>query len=434
MFKYRKPNAYVIYLLIATVVALGQGTVWMVNIIYEVEVVKLTPLQLVLVGTMLEVVTLICQVPTGALADLYSRRLSVILGYSLLGAGYLIQALIPRFDAILLAQIVVAAGFSFVGGAEEAWVTDEIGDENAGKAFLRATQWGLLGSLLAAPLSLTLANLFQLNTAMIVGAGILFLLGLFLLFFMPEDHFRQASRAERNTLHTLGQQMIRGGRAVRASTMLWCIMGTTLFAALASEGFDRLWTAHILQDFTLPALWGLKPVTWFGMISVGGTLLSLAATELINRHLDTSRPRVVIRGLFALNILLMVSTALFGLVGNFYVAMVAFWLESVVRAVRIPLHGVWLTQYTDPKERATIFSFDGMVDPIGQIAGGPLVGVIGGRFSLRAAIVTVSIILGPVLLFLGRALGLSKFMPARTEVEEGSSSDVVDLIPEAEGD
>lgn len=433
MFKYRKLNAYVIYLLIAAVVALGQGTVWMVSSVYQVEVVKLTPLQLVLVGTVLELVTLICQVPTGALADLYSRRLSVILGYSLLGASYLIQALIPRFDAILLAQIVLAAGFSFVGGAEEAWVTDEIGDERAGRAFLRATQWGLLGSLLAAPLSLTLANLFQLNTAMIVGASILLLLGLFLLFFMPENHFRRASRAEHNTLHTLGQQMINGGKAVRASTMLWCIMGTTLFAALASEGFDRLWTAHFLQDFTLPALGGLKSVTWFGIISVGGTLLSLAATELVSRHLDTSRPRAVISGLFALNILLMVSTALFGLVGNFYVAMVTFWLASAVRAVRNPLHGAWLTQYTDPKERATIFSFAGMVDPIGQIAGGPLVGVIGGRFSLRAAMLAVSIIMGPVLIFLGRALGLSKLVPVRVEVEEGDSGNAVNLIPEAEG-
>lgn len=433
MFKLRKPNAYIIYLLIAAVVALGQGTVWMVSSVYQVEVVRLTPLQLVLVGTVLELVTLICQVPTGALADLYSRRLSVILGYSLLGVSYLIQALIPRFDAILLAQIVLAAGFSFVGGAEEAWVTDEIGDERAGKAFLRATQWGLLGSLLAAPLSLTLANLFQLNTAMIVGSCVLLLLGLFLLFFMPEEHFRRASRAERNTLHTLSQQMIRGGSAVRASTMLWCILGTTLFAALASEGIDRLWTAHFLQDFTLPALWGLKSVTWFGIISVGGTLLSLATTELVNRHLDTSKPRAVISGLFALNILLMVSTALFGLAGNFYVAMVAFWLASVVRAVRIPLHGVWLTQYTDPRERATIFSFDGMVDPIGQIAGGPLVGVIGGRFSLRAAMVAVSIILGPVLLFLVRALGLSKLAHVRDKGEESGSGDVVNLVPEAEG-
>jgi DHA3 family tetracycline resistance protein-like MFS transporter len=413
MSKYCKFNAYFIYLLIAAVVALGQGTVWMVSSVYQVEMVKLTPLQLVLVGTVLELVTLLCQVPTGALADLYSRRLSVILGYSLMGASYLFQALVPRFEAILLAQIALAAGFSFIGGAEEAWVTDEIGDERAGKAFLRATQWGLLGSLLAAPLSLTLANLFQLNIPMIVGASILLLLGLFLLFFMPENHFRRASRVERKTLQMLGRQMINGGKAVRASAMLWCILGTTLFAALASEGFDRLWTAHFLQDFILPALWGLKSVTWFGIISVGSTLLALIATELINRYLDTGKPRAVIGGLFALNILLMVSTALFGLVSNFYLAMGAFWLASVVRAVRTPLHAAWMTQYTDPRERATIFSFDGMVDPIGQIAGGPLVGVIGERFSLRAAMVAVSIIMAPILFFLSRAFGLSRILPVR---------------------
>ena len=60
-----------------------------VNLIYHVTVVGLDPLQLVLVGTALEVTVFLFEIPTGVVADIYSRRLSiVILGYLLLGIAF----------------------------------------------------------------------------------------------------------------------------------------------------------------------------------------------------------------------------------------------------------------------------------------------------------------------------------------------------------
>ena len=418
MAKQSKLNAYSLYLFISAASALGINTVWTVSGVYQVEIVRLNPLQLVLVGTVLELVTFFLQVPTGALADLYSRRLCITIGYSLVGISYLFQGLVPRFEAILLSQVLLAAGFAFVVGAEEAWITSEIGEEQAGKAFLRSTQWGLAGALVAVPLGLTLANRFQFNTPMIVGAGILLLLGTFLLFFMPENNFRPVPKGEQNSWQMLGQQMTDGGKVVRTSPMLLCVLGATLFIALASEGFDRLDTAHFLQDFTLPSLWGLKPVTWIGLISFGSTVLGLGATEIVKRFVDTSRPRTVIGSLFVLQFLAIASVVAFGLVGNFYMAVVAYWCARVIGTLRNPLLGTWITQHTDAKQRATIFSFAGTVDPIGQIAGGPLVGAIGVRFSLRAAMIAVSLIMSPTLLFLGRALGLSKRTPIMAEEEK----------------
>jgi DHA3 family tetracycline resistance protein-like MFS transporter len=47
--------------------------------------------------------------------------------------------------------------------------------------------------------------------------------------------------------------------------------------------------------------------------------------------------------------------------------------------------------------RATVFSVSSQVDAIGQISGGPLVGVIGNALSIRAALVTSGLMLSPVL-------------------------------------
>ncbi len=404
-------KAYPLYLCIALIGSFGMTTVQTVSGVYQVEVVKLNALQLILVGTMLEAVTFCLQVPTGALADLYSRRFCIIVGYTLIGASYLLQSLVPRFEAILLAQVLLGAGFAFVSGAEEAWVADEMGESQAGKVFLRATQLSQVGSLAAIPLSLALANRWQLSTPMTVGACLLLLMGACLLACLPETRFRPALQRERNTWRTLGRQMAGGARVVRSSTMLLYVLGVTLCIGLASEGFDRLYTAHFLLDFTLPELWGLKPVTWFGIIAAGSMVLSIGAAEIASRLVDTSKPRAVLVALFALQALLIACMISFGLLGNFYVALVIYWLARVIDTIRVPLQAAWITLYTDARQRATVFSFNGMVDPVGQIVGGPIVGLIGERFSLHAALVAVGIIMSPSLLILGRALSLKDSAP-----------------------
>jgi DHA3 family tetracycline resistance protein-like MFS transporter len=252
-------------------------------------------------------------------------------------------------------------------------------------------------------------------------------LGLFLTLFMPERHFQPVKREERNSWQAMGRQIVEGGKAVRRSNMLLCIFGITLFVGLASEGFDRLDTAHFLQDITLPHLWGLASLDWFSVIGIGTTLLSIGANELINRKANISRPRVLIGLLFALNVLLIGSVALFALAGNFAVALLAYWCARVIRSVLNPLHSAWLTQSTEGQTRATVISFDGMVDPIGQIAGGPIVGLIGERFSIRAALVTTALLMSPVVIFFLRALGLSK--PGKSD-EESTTMREKELVDE----
>ncbi|MGD9046647.1 MAG: MFS transporter, partial [Anaerolineae bacterium] len=77
--------------------------------------------------------------------------------------------------------------------------------------------------------------------------------------------------------------------------------------------------------------------------------------------------------------------------------LVLFWLIGALRSVSGPLQTAWLNlSIDDPQVRATIFSVSGQADAVGQIAGGPVVGVIGNR-SIRAALVTSALLLSPVL-------------------------------------
>src|SRR5947209_19578645 len=129
-------DAYIVYLTIEGLFSLFFYTIITVNLVYQVEVAKLNPLQLVLVGTMLETVAFVFQVPTGVFADVFSRRTAIIIGVFLTGAGFILEGSIPHFETILLSQVGWGIGASFISGAEEAWITGEVGEDEVGKVFL----------------------------------------------------------------------------------------------------------------------------------------------------------------------------------------------------------------------------------------------------------------------------------------------------------
>ena len=73
-----------------------------VSMVYVVTVVGLDPLEMVLVGTVLELSGFIFEIPTGVIADVYSRRLSMVIGYMMVGGGFVLLGIFPRFDVVLL--------------------------------------------------------------------------------------------------------------------------------------------------------------------------------------------------------------------------------------------------------------------------------------------------------------------------------------------
>jgi len=396
-------NAFIVYLLYAGAYSFFRSTIFTVDLIYQIEVAKLNPLQLVLVGTVLETVCFLCQIPTGILADTYSRRLAVVIGIVAVGLGFILEGSFPSFPIILFAQVLWGFGATCTDGAEQAWLTDELGEERVGAAFIQSNQADRVGSLVGTFVSVGLASI-RLNLPIVFGGAGIVLLGVFLLFFMPEKGFQKGTEGEPQSWRDLAQTFRSGLRVVRLRTVLLLILAIELMYGLASEGWDRLSTAHLLKDFTFPALGSFRFVVWFAIFNVIGSLLGLAATELVRRSVNLNNQRQMVRVLFASNVLVLVAVVVFALAGNFYVAVSAYLAYGVVRGAVSPIWTTWLAQNIDAKVRATVFSMMGQMNAFGQIAGGPPVGYVGSIFSLRAALLCVGVILSPVLLLYTYAL------------------------------
>lgn len=419
----RRFHAYPVYLILEGLYGLATATIFTVNLLYQFEIAKLNPLQLVLVGTVLEATCFLCQVPTGVLADLYSRRLAVIVGIVLIGLGFVLEGSLPNFWAIAGAMVFYGVGATFVSGAEESWLADELGEEEAGRAFLRGSQVGQLGSILGAFLSVALAAL-RLNLPVLIGGALIVLLGLFLSLVMPERGFRPAPRGERQSWRGFASIFRDGLRAAWTSPLLLLMLGISLFYGLSSEGFDRLSIPHLQADFAIPALGPFAPLVWFGVLAVVGNLLVIGATELTRRLFRLDRQAVAIRVLLGLNVLGMVGLLVFAFANNFFLALVAYWCVGIFRGVKAPIFTAWLMRNSQASMRATVISLDGQMDAIGQIAGGPPVGYLGTLFSLRIAVAVVSAILAPVLLLYLAALRRVKDTTHPQAMEEEATTPV----------
>jgi DHA3 family tetracycline resistance protein-like MFS transporter len=402
MFPSLKVNARSVYLFIEFSASIFFAMLFVVTSLYEATVAGLTPVQLILVGTALEVSAFLFEVPTGIVADVYSRRLSIIIGYVLMGLGFLIEGFFPSFLPILLAQVVWGLGYTFTSGATEAWISDEIGEDDANRLFLRATQVGLFASLIGMGLAV-LVGANNVALPIQVGAVGVILIGITLAFIMPETGFHPTPREDRNTWQHMWHTFKQGTDAVRAKPRLMSIIGVGLFYGIYSEGFDRLWVKHLLDTFELPIIFGSNQVAFFAALRVIGTLLAILAVRFVAKRVDTSSPLAIGRAMLIVTGLISLSLLGFALSPLLILSVGLYLAIDLLRRVAGPLQTAWINQKLDSKIRATVHSMFGQVDAIGQVMGGPIVAVVAAFGSAVASLVTSSLVLVPAMFFIRRA-------------------------------
>ncbi len=386
-------DAYKVYLGLQLSNALLFSLIFVVTSLYEATVAHLAPWQLILVGTTVEATIVLFEIPTGIVADAYSRRLSIILGIVITGTAFVIEGSLASFVPILIAQVLWGIGYTFTSGATQAWLSDEIGEVRANRAFLHGNQYALAGALIGTLLAIPLGN-FGVRIPILVGGASLILLGLVLIWLMPEDGFTPTPPDDRNTFRHM-QSILRAGWAfVRGRPAIMAILGVGLVYGLYSEGWDRLWVKFLVDHFRLPALFGTNEVAFFSLLRAAGMVLSILATRLVERRLDASHTPSIARAMLWSTGLLASAIVLFVFSPALAVSVIAVLVVSITRNIASPLYDAWINHGLDSSTRATVISMSGQVDAIGQITSGPIAAFV-SLWSMQAAIATASILLGP---------------------------------------
>jgi MFS transporter, DHA3 family, tetracycline resistance protein len=372
--------------------------VFTVNLLYHVQVVKLDPLQLVLVGTVLELTVFLFEIPTGVVADLKSRKLSIIIGYFLIGAGFFIEGMFPFFMAVILSQILWGLGYTFTSGAKQAWIADEIGEEKASLAFLNGAKAENLGKFIAIPLSIVV-GFFMVNLPIIIGGLSMIGLAVLLVLFMKEEHFKPVAKAERvSTWNHLRESLKKILYYSKASFLLRVLFLIALLFGLYSEGFDRLWMTHFIEAADLSILTDAQLVLFMGALQFIVVLLSFVVLHYMSKSSRFQQQRAIYVSLFIGSSFIIGSLAGFALSSTIVSLLIFYVIVQVSRQSMYPLTDIWLNSLiVDSGTRATFFSVKGQIDAIGQISGGPIIGLIASKFLIKTALIISAVLLAPVL-------------------------------------
>lgn len=372
--------------------------------IYRIELVGLGPLELILVGTALELAIFLCEIPTGVVADVHSRRLSITLGFAVMGLGCWLEILVPSFAMVVIAQVVFGAGYTLLSGAEDAWLADEIGEERLTGVMLRGQQVQQLASLAGIAASVGLAHADRRLPFFVAGC-LLLLMAPVLRWLMPETGFRPTPTHERSSWAQLRDTLERGVRTTRRSAFLVTMMAVALCYGLSSEGLDRLWEAHLLEHFTFPGLGPLPAITWFGLIHAAAMVATLVFGEFVRRRAEHLDHRTTALLLGAESVLMVAGLLAFAFAGSFWLAIGAYVGVYAVRHIGQPVRIAWINRRLTPETRATVLSTVNQMDAAGQLGGGPAVGLVGRGFGLRIALATVAVLLMPLWGLYARAYG-----------------------------
>jgi DHA3 family tetracycline resistance protein-like MFS transporter len=402
----KRPSPYRYFLFLEAALSLGHAVSFTVTGVYFVREVGLSPLQLVLVGTVMEAAIVVCEIPTGVFADTFGRRRSLILGWAGTGAAMVLVGSVAEVWAILAGYALWGLAYTFTSGAHEAWIVDEVGVERAGRAFVRGEQVGNVGALAGIGVSVALATV-DLGLAIVVGGLLVAAVAVASIGLMPETGFVRAPRAERpplGSLRELQTTALRGGRLVRAQPLLLLFVLVTFFTGMSSESMDRLWEAQLIREVGLPGLGSLDPVVWFGIIGAVSMLIAIAATGLLARRVEHATREWLARALVAATVVQALALVLFALAGGLALALGGYWVYRLTRAVVAPLQLTWLNRNIgDSTVRATVISMTGLGDAIGQSGGGPALGAVGNALGLRAALLAGAAVLAPALGLFARA-------------------------------
>jgi MFS family permease len=409
-----KMNATKLYMLMRFTTALANSTMFTTYAIFYVATLGLSPLELLVVGTVLELTVVLFEGVTGVVADTYSRRLSMIIGMFVLGSGFVLQGvmgslagappLLPMFGWVLLAQVLFGVGHTFISGADTAWIADEAGEEQLGSLFMRAKRVSLVATMAGIGLSVYLSTQGA-QLPYFVGGLMYMALGLLLILFMKETGFMPRMREAGSTAwQEMKTTWLTGVQVVRAQPILLLILIVTLFSGASSEGYDRLREAHLIREIGFPAAIPLSMAVWFGVMAVATAFLGLIGVKLTEKWLDINNERIVMTGMFMLTFLRLLAILSFALSPSFWWALAALLLIGVIEAISSPLYDTWLNMNIPSNVRATVLSMLSQSNALGQTAGGPAVGWVGSRISVRASLIVAAVLLSPILYVYGKAV------------------------------
>ena len=253
---------------------------WLTTALYLVVVADLTPAQLVLIGVFQGITVVIAEVPAGVLADAVSRRLSLVIGHVVMGAGMAMAGLVTAFPLLVVSQCLWGLGWAFSSGADVAWLTDELDRPDLiDRVLVARARWDLFGSQIGIVVCAAVAWASSLSTAIVAAGVAMMVLGVVTVARWPESGFVPAAAGRR---WRQSMSIFRRGVALaRFDRVIAVVIVATLLVNGGGEAYGRLLEQRLVA-LGMPT--HPNPIVWFAAVAFVGVVFGAVVLRIVEAH------------------------------------------------------------------------------------------------------------------------------------------------------
>ena len=320
------------------------------------------------------------EIPTGAIADSYSRKKSVIAGALISGLCFASIYFISSFEGLILVFIIIGIAMTLTSGAESAWIVSNLKKLKQEKLidgfFMKAQIIRTIVSVLSALLGVYLIEKYSMRPLwLLVGFGFIvsgIILEIFLKELMPpkKHNFKKANK-EHIKLIKRGFKLILNNK--------------NIFYIILSAGIINM--THRAGDYyeVLIVETGL-PVQYLGYFIAIVSIIS-AFGMIISKHFKNYN-KTLINNLIISSILFVITI----FVKNLFAVAIIYILFFSINIINYPILQIITQRSIEEKTRATVTSIQSMITNLMSIMMGLIVGAVANISTLALGISTAAIV------------------------------------------
>ncbi len=338
--------------------------------------------------------SLIFEIPTGAFADAYGRKLSVLVSIAAMGSIFTAIYFVSSYTSLAVLHFLFGIAGTFSTGAREAWQIDLIGQRNPGKIrsfFTKVQSIDSLGLVISGILGAYLVSHFSIRIIWLFG-GASCLISLLLLLLAREKFTRQNHASITEGYRSIVRNIRDSLNYSRRHPVVSYFLIASIFATLRMSFDDPIAWAPFLTGM------GFKDA-WFGYLWSGMAMIGVIA-PLLSRILHKENQEK--RGIILTIIISALLSFTVGIATGIPLAVILlFALTFFYSAIR-PISTIYFHRFVPSKLRASIGSVQAMLFSLVTIIASPLTGVFIDAFGPRSALVFAGLIVLPSIYFYSR--------------------------------
>ena len=351
---------------------LAASLIWGINTIFLLDA-GLSNLEAFAANAFFTAGMVLFEVPTGVVADTAGRRTSYLLGTVTLSVSTLLYVLLWQiaapFWAWAVVSVLIGLGFTFFSGAVEAWLVDALtttgftgsvesvfgrGQVVSGAAMLGGS---VAGGFIAEQWSLAVPFVLR-GLILVVMFAVAF-----------------------GLMHDIGFTPVKGGRVTTevrnvASASIrygWRVPAVKwLMVEALTAGGVGIYAFYALQPYLLELYGDPDAYQIAGLVAAvvaGAQIVGGLAAPRIRRLLGRRTSALIL-----IAVLNVATLALIGLADSFWVVLGLIVVWGLLFSASMPIRKAYLNGLIPSRQRATILSFDSMMDSTGGVWTQPLLG------------------------------------------------------------